>query len=32
MSEPATVDTPLKKLVGDKTAKALAAHLDLHGG
>lgn len=30
MSEPATVDTPLKKLVGDKTAKALATHLDLH--
>ncbi|MEV7989108.1 ATP-dependent DNA helicase RecG [Micromonospora sp. NPDC085948] len=30
MTEPATVDTPLKKLVGDKTAKALAAHLDLH--
>ncbi|MDI5941492.1 DEAD/DEAH box helicase, partial [Micromonospora sp. DH15] len=29
-SEPATVDTPLKKLVGEKTAKALAAHLDLH--
>ncbi|MFI0791249.1 ATP-dependent DNA helicase RecG [Micromonospora rubida] len=29
-SEPATVDTPLKALVGDKTAKALAAHLDLH--
>jgi ATP-dependent DNA helicase RecG len=30
MSEPSTVDTPLKKLVGDKTAKALASHLDLH--
>lgn len=38
MSEPnagggdtgATVDTPLKKLVGEKTAKALAAHLGLH--
>ncbi|MGN9777819.1 ATP-dependent DNA helicase RecG [Micromonospora sp. H33] len=29
-SEQATVDTPLKKLVGEKTAKALAAHLDLH--
>ncbi|GAB3073689.1 ATP-dependent DNA helicase RecG [Micromonospora schwarzwaldensis] len=31
-SEPtaATVDTPLKKLVGDRTAKALAGHLDLH--
>ncbi|PZF87067.1 ATP-dependent DNA helicase RecG [Micromonospora deserti] len=26
----ATVDTPLKKLVGEKTAKALASHLDLH--
>ncbi|MFC7547601.1 ATP-dependent DNA helicase RecG [Plantactinospora sp. GCM10030261] len=26
----ATMETPLKKLVGDKTAKALAAHLDLH--
>lgn len=24
------MDTPLKKLVGDKTAKALASHLDLH--
>ncbi|SIR11413.1 ATP-dependent DNA helicase RecG [Micromonospora avicenniae] len=30
MSEPAGVDTPLKKLVGEKTAKALASHLDLH--
>ncbi len=29
-SEAATVDTPLKKLVGDRTAKALAGHLDLH--
>ncbi|MEV0722704.1 ATP-dependent DNA helicase RecG [Micromonospora purpureochromogenes] len=29
-SEPSTVDTPLKKLVGEKTAKALASHLDLH--
>ncbi|MGN9808429.1 ATP-dependent DNA helicase RecG [Micromonospora sp. BQ11] len=29
-SEAATVDTPLKKLVGEKTAKALASHLDLH--
>ncbi|MEU8298198.1 ATP-dependent DNA helicase RecG [Micromonospora sp. NPDC048909] len=29
-SESATVETPLKKLVGEKTAKALAAHLDLH--
>ena len=25
-----TIETPLKGLVGDKTAKALAAHLDLH--
>ncbi|MBO4210492.1 ATP-dependent DNA helicase RecG, partial [Micromonospora echinofusca] len=25
-----TPDTPLKKLVGEKTAKALAGHLDLH--
>jgi ATP-dependent DNA helicase RecG len=25
-----TVDTPLKTVVGDKTAKALANHLDLH--
>jgi ATP-dependent DNA helicase RecG len=25
-----TVDTPLKKVLGDKTAKALATHLDLH--
>jgi ATP-dependent DNA helicase RecG len=30
VTDNATVDTPLKKLVGDKTAKALAAHLDLH--
>jgi ATP-dependent DNA helicase RecG len=29
-SEPTTVDTPLKKLVGERTAKALAGHLDLH--
>jgi ATP-dependent DNA helicase RecG len=29
-SEPSTVDTPLRKLVGEKTAKALAAHLGLH--
>ncbi|GAA3743227.1 ATP-dependent DNA helicase RecG [Micromonospora maritima] len=28
-SEPASVDTPLKKLVGERTAKALAGHLDL---
>ncbi|HEX2773303.1 MAG TPA: ATP-dependent DNA helicase RecG, partial [Micromonosporaceae bacterium] len=26
----ASVDTPLRKLVGEKTAKALATHLDLH--
>jgi ATP-dependent DNA helicase RecG len=25
-----TLDTPLKRLLGDKTAKALANHLDLH--
>jgi ATP-dependent DNA helicase RecG len=25
-----TIETPLKGLVGDKTAKALASHLDLH--
>ncbi|MEE6260898.1 ATP-dependent DNA helicase RecG [Plantactinospora sonchi] len=24
------LDTPLRKLIGDKTAKALASHLDLH--
>ncbi|WP_189043178.1 ATP-dependent DNA helicase RecG [Micromonospora sonchi] len=29
-SDTSTVDTPLKKLVGEKTAKALASHLDLH--
>ncbi|GIJ28361.1 ATP-dependent DNA helicase RecG [Micromonospora qiuiae] len=29
-TEASTVDTPLKKLVGEKTAKALASHLDLH--
>ncbi|BCJ57982.1 ATP-dependent DNA helicase RecG [Micromonospora endophytica] len=29
-AETSTVETPLKKLVGEKTAKALAAHLDLH--
>ena len=29
-SDPSTVDTPLKKLVGEKTGKALASHLDLH--
>lgn len=29
-SDQATVDTPLGKLVGAKTAKALATHLDLH--
>ncbi|MTK01945.1 ATP-dependent DNA helicase RecG [Micromonospora sp. CP22] len=27
---PSDLDTPLKKLVGEKTAKALASHLDLH--
>jgi ATP-dependent DNA helicase RecG len=30
VTELATVQTPLKKLVGEKTAKALASHLDLH--
>jgi ATP-dependent DNA helicase RecG len=30
MTEPSIMDTPLKKLVGEKTAKALASHLDLH--
>lgn len=30
MTERTTMDTPLKKLVGEKTAKALATHLDLH--
>ena len=25
-----TTDTPLKKVLGDRTAKALATHLDLH--
>ncbi|GIJ38110.1 ATP-dependent DNA helicase RecG [Micromonospora andamanensis] len=29
-AEPSDLDTPLKKLVGEKTAKALAGHLDLH--
>ncbi|TCB96137.1 ATP-dependent DNA helicase RecG [Micromonospora zingiberis] len=29
-AEASTLDTPLKKLVGEKTAKALASHLDLH--
>ncbi|WP_018253713.1 ATP-dependent DNA helicase RecG [Salinispora mooreana] len=29
-ADQATVDTPLGKLVGAKTAKALATHLDLH--
>ena len=30
MTGTATLDTPLKRLVGEKTAKALATHLDLH--
>ncbi|HEX6969169.1 MAG TPA: ATP-dependent DNA helicase RecG [Micromonosporaceae bacterium] len=30
MTEPATLETPLRKLVGDKTARALATHLGLH--
>ncbi|MDG4792574.1 ATP-dependent DNA helicase RecG [Micromonospora sp. WMMD1082] len=29
-ADPSDLDTPLKKLVGEKTAKALAGHLDLH--
>ncbi|ROT32703.1 ATP-dependent DNA helicase RecG [Micromonospora sp. HM5-17] len=29
-AEPAGLATPLRRLVGDKTAKALATHLDLH--
>ncbi|MEV2239984.1 ATP-dependent DNA helicase RecG [Micromonospora sp. NPDC049891] len=29
-AEASDLDTPLKKLVGEKTAKALAGHLDLH--
>jgi ATP-dependent DNA helicase RecG len=29
-AEPVTVDTPLPKVVGEKTAKALGSHLDLH--
>lgn len=29
-ADESTLGTPLKKLVGEKTAKALAAHLDLH--
>ncbi|MEO3744673.1 ATP-dependent DNA helicase RecG [Plantactinospora sp. B5E13] len=29
-TDPVGVDTPLRKLIGDKTAKALASHLDLH--
>jgi len=30
MTEPCTPDTPLRALVGEKTAKAMAHHLDLH--
>ncbi|MEV1287281.1 ATP-dependent DNA helicase RecG [Micromonospora sp. NPDC049679] len=30
MTDTSAMDTPLKKLVGEKTAKALASHLDLH--
>ncbi|HEX5596211.1 MAG TPA: ATP-dependent DNA helicase RecG [Micromonosporaceae bacterium] len=30
MTDPSMMDTPLKRLVGEKTAKALADHLDLH--
>ena len=29
-TEPTTTDTPLTKVLGDRTAKALATHLDLH--
>jgi ATP-dependent DNA helicase RecG len=29
-TEPTTTGTPLKKVLGDRTAKALATHLDLH--
>ncbi|WBB56917.1 ATP-dependent DNA helicase RecG [Verrucosispora sp. WMMD573] len=29
-ADPSDLGTPLKKLVGEKTAKALAGHLDLH--
>ena len=30
MTGPATLETPLRKLVGEKTARALATHLGLH--
>jgi ATP-dependent DNA helicase RecG len=30
MTEQTTTDTPLTKVLGDRTAKALATHLDLH--
>jgi ATP-dependent DNA helicase RecG len=30
MSDRTTTDTPLRKVLGDRTAKALASHLDLH--
>jgi ATP-dependent DNA helicase RecG len=30
MSDPTTTGTPLQKVLGDRAAKALAAHLDLH--
>jgi ATP-dependent DNA helicase RecG len=30
MTDPTTTGTPLSKVLGDRTAKALAAHLDLH--
>jgi len=29
-SDPTTTTTPLRKVLGEKTAKALATHLDLH--
>jgi len=30
MSDPTTTTTPLRKVLGERTAKALATHLDLH--
>jgi len=29
-SDPTTTTTPLRKVLGERTAKALATHLDLH--
>ena len=31
-TEPSTTDTPLSQVLGDRAAKALATHLDLHTG